>query len=1137
MKKLISILTLYLLVSLVLLSQEYVNSSALSSGTWHKVRIINEGIYRIDYDDLSELGLTPGNEVALYSNNSGLLSYYNDDPHPDDLIKTTIFTERGQDGVFNSGDYILFYGNSTHRWRYNHNENEYYFQRHYYSDTAVYFIRLNESPLEIGQQADPGQPNNISAYSDYLFIHEIEKQNIMKSGREWFEPLLVGTDYHIDPGIDSYNIEDGANLNYRLRVLGRSSDQIIIRLNNGGEVLSSIMIPEVNIYNTAGIYANSVEETGEKDLSQGNPDIFITFHNNGNLTARAWLDYLVLQTRIENNYNDPDNKHYIIRDKSSVQQGIITEFKLRSTFEDLIIWDISNEQTIRSIQSNYYADEYSFKSVTDSLKKFIAFRVQDALSPYIDTEPLANQNLHQPGQYDMIILTHPVFYNYAAELANIHSVNDSYLSLLVTPGEIYNEFSGGVPDISAIRNFIRMVYSRNKGSDRALKYLLLFGDGSYENKTLPPENPNYIPTYQTLNSCVKILSFTSDDYYGLLDSGEGESDGYLDIGIGRLPVSDTIQAKTIINKIREYINDDYMGPWKNIITMVADDEDNNIHMNDSDMLAEIIESKEPAFNIEKIYLDSYKQVTSISGQSYPEATRAINDRINNGCLILNYSGHGNEIGLAHERVVNTDNINSWSNKGKYPAFVTATCEFSRFEDIHIDQGTGEISQKSSAGEMVLLNPEGGAIALFSTTRIVFASHNYTLASNLYENAFARDENGRGLTMGEILRQAKINTAGENKRNFTLLGDPALRLAWPWHGNIITDSVNGSSVTEFNDTIMGLTELTISGHINDNTGNLMQSFNGFLYPCLFDKEYEITTLANDDGEPFNYMIRDRVLFKGKAVVVNGKFSISMFIPRDIDYSFGKGKISYFAAGDNSDHTGFYDDLIIGGLNNPAVTDTTGPLISLFLNDTLFRDGGITDTDPVLLAQLSDPGSINTTGTGIGHDIVAVIDNENSNTVILNNYYENDLGSYESGKIVYPLTNLDRGEHIISLKAWDNFNNSSTASLMFFVRDEEGLVLNKLINYPNPFTNSTKISVEHNRPDDMIEIIINIYSPNGMLVKTIKTTDPSGGYRIKPVKWDGRDNKGGRVASGIYIYTVDFKTENNETARVSGRMIIL
>ena len=1125
------------MASLISSSQDYTNTSVLSEGTWHKVKIVSEGIYRIDFDDLSKLGLEPGEEAAIYSNNFGLLSYYNDDPQPDDLASTPIYINRGPDEIFNSGDYILFYGNSTHRWKYDLSAGEYYFQRHYYSDTSVYFIRLNESPEEISQQSDPGQANTFSEYSDYLFIHENERTNIMKSGREWYEPLAAGSDYGIVPDLDAYNVIDGGDLHYRIRALGRSPDQSVIRLNNRGSVISSISLPAVNINNPAGTYASLIEEEGEINLASGNPDISINFHNNGNLTARAWLDYLILQTRIENTFTNSNKKYFIIRDKSTAEQGNITEFLLRSGYNNLLIWDISHERDIKTVATDYSFNEYSFRVSTDSIRKFIAFRVQDALKPVIEERPVPNQNLHRPEQYDMIILCHPLFSTYANELAEIHSLTDSYRSLVVTPQEIYNEYSGGIPDISAIRNYLRMVYLRGKESDRTLKYLLLFGDGSFENRTDPPDNPNFIPTYQTRNSNVKIESFTSDDYYGLLDQGEGEYEGILDIGIGRLPVSDTSQAGVIVNKIREYISSEYLGPWRNIITMVADDEDNNIHMNDSDNLAELIESEEPAFNIEKIYLDSYKQLTSISGQLYPEAAKEINDRINNGCLIFNYTGHGNETGLAHERVVNSETINSWTNKGKYPAFVTATCEFSRFEDIEIDQGTGEISQKSSAGELALLNPEGGAIALFSTTRIVFASHNYNLASKLYENAFKKDDEGKGLTMGEIMRRAKINTAGDNKRNFTLLGDPALRLAWPWHGRVISDSINGISLGSFNDTIRGLSELTIKGHIDDNNGNLIQSFNGTLYPNLFDKAHVMTSLANDGGTPYSYEVDDRILFKGKTEVINGRFSFSILVPRDIDYTYGNGTIRYYAADENANSLGSCKDLLIGGLSTYSVSDTTGPLIRLFLNDTLFMDGGISDPNPVLLAHLSDPSSINTAGTGLGHDIVAIIDNNSSEPIILNNYYENDMNTYKSGKIVYPFYKLNRGEHMLSIKAWDNYNNSSTASIMFFIRDEEGLVLNKLINYPNPFTNSTNISIEHNRPDDFIEVTINIYNLKGNLVKTIQTSQHSGGYRLHPVIWDARDNNGGKVAGGMYVYTVIFRTARGESARASGRMIIL
>jgi len=1137
LKKLESILTFYFLASIALYSQDYAGSSVLSEGTWHRIKIVREGIYKISYEDLEQLGLAAGSEVALYSNNYGLLSYYNDDPFPDDLVKTPMFVERGSDGVFNSGDYILFYGNSTHRWKYDPAQDEYFFKRHHYSDTATYFIKLKDEPAEISLQPDPGPSNNSSQYSDHLFIHEIEKSNIMKSGREWYEPIAEGSEYEIVTDLQEYNLQNGQNIFYRIRVLGRSPDQSVMRLNAGGNELTSLLIPAVNINNSAGTYASTVEEEGVISPAEAIAGLSLAFHNNGNLTARAWLDYLVLQARIENIYAGMGLKYFIIRDRSVVQEGNITEFTLLSDYDNLLVWDISNERDIKKVEASYASGEYRFTAVTDSLKKFIAFRAEDAIKPIIESSALPNQNLHQTGQYDMIILAHPLFLSYANKLAEIHRSSDGYESLVVSPRQVYNEFSGGIPDISGIRNYLRMVYSRNKESSRPLKYLVLFGDGSYDNMTGLPGNPNFIPTYQTRNSNVKTESFTSDDFYGLLDPGEGEYEGLLDIGIGRLPVYDTVGAGTVIRKIREYLDPANQGPWKTTIAVVADDEDDNIHMNDSDKLADLIADKEPSFNIEKIYLDSYQQLTSISGQSYPGALKAINDRVNNGCLILNYSGHGNETGLAHERVVTAETISSWTNKGKYPAFVTATCEFSRFDDIKINSGTGQISQESSAGELALLNPEGGAIALFSTTRIVFASHNYTLASNLYAHAFDKDTDGRGLTMGEIMRQAKINTAAYNKRNFTLLGDPALRLAWPWYGRVVTDSINGISISSFNDTIRGLSELRIAGHISDSDGLPMDELNGFLHPVLYDKPHMVTSLANDGGNAFTYMLDDRVLFKGKTELKNGRFSFNIFIPRDIDYSYGQGMLRYFASGESSDYLGSYDKITIGGLNNPSTSDTSGPVIRLFLNDTLFRDGGISDPRPVLIAHLSDPSSINTAGTGLGHDIVARLDSDLSSDIILNSYYENDIGTYKSGKIIYPLGTLDRGEHRLSLKAWDNFNNSSTASLIFFVRDEEGLVLDKLISYPNPFIHSTQISVEHNRPDEDVEIIINIYSTGGELVKSIKTVEHPGGYRISPIRWDARNNNGARVAAGIYVYNVLFRTQSGETARVSGRMIIL
>mgnify|MGYP006282588341 CR=1 FL=1 len=1119
------------------MAQEFVSSSVLSSGTWHKIKILEEGIYRIDYEQLEELGLQPGQEIGIYNNNFGILSYYNSDEKPDDLEKTAIHIERGQDGVFNDGDYILFYGNSTHRWKYSETDSRYYFARHHYSDTAVYFLKLNDTPVEIKVSDVTTQADYFSEASDLLIRHESEDENILKSGREWYEALAPGVAKEISHSLADYNLVAGTFPEYKMRVLARSQDQTVIRFNIDGETISSVPVNGINIFNTAGTYARAVTDSGLIETLSSSPSMNINFHNNGNPSARGWLDYLNIEAKVKNEFYSPGEQHFIIRDKASTGPGTVTEFSINTDMQDLNIWDISDQMRIKSVKYDYSQNTCTFRSRTDSLKKFIVFTLDNVIKPRIVKEPVSNQNIHSYREADMIIISHPVFTAYAGEIEEIHRLNDGLSSIITTPTEIYNEFSGGIPDISALKNFVKMIYSRSKDTEKELKYLLLFGDGSFENKTAPPGNPNFIPTYQTRNSHISILSFTSDDYYGLLDNDEGEYEGILDIGIGRLPVSDTNQARVMINKIKTYISPESVGPWRNIITMVADDEDNNIHMNDADNLSDIIKNQRPSFNIEKIYLDSYEQETSVNGDSYPEATRAINERVNNGCLIVNYAGHGNELGLAHERVVNSETINSWINKKKYPVFITATCEFSRFEDIDIDPGSGDITQKSSAGELVLLNPGGGAIALLTTTRIVYASHNYNLASNLYKNAFKTGEDGKGLTLGDIMRIAKINTGGSNKRNFTLLGDPALRLAYPWHGSVITDSINNKPVSVLNDTLKALSELNIKGHVTDNAGNKLNSFNGYVNTILFDKEHEISTLANDGGLPFTYNTRDRILFRGKARVTNGRFSINMLIPKDIDYTYGNGKLSYFATDSTFDYSGSFNEIIIGGFNNTVSSDTSGPEIRLFLNDTLFREGGITDANPVLLALLNDQGSINTTGTGIGHDLVAVLDDDHSQSIILNKYYENDLGTYKSGRITYPLSNLENGQHNISIKAWDNFNNSSTESLLFFVRDEEGLVLNKLLNYPNPFTNSTNVSFEHNRPGEFIQLRIDIISRSGRLVKTIETTRQTDGYRIDPIRWDARDNHGNKVAAGIYIYTVTIRTEDNEEARMSGRMIIL
>ncbi|HEX7494956.1 MAG TPA: type IX secretion system sortase PorU, partial [Bacteroidales bacterium] len=593
-----------------------------------------------------------------------------------------------------------------------------------------------------------------------------------------------------------------------------------------------------------------------------------------------------------------------------------------------------------------------------------------------------------------------------------------------------------------------------------------------------------------------------------------------------------------LTKIKRYLDPANMGDWKNVICLTADDEDGNTHMSDAEGLAAVLKDSVPSYNIDKIYLDAFRQTTTVNGKSYPEVNKAINDRINSGCLIFNYTGHGNESGLAAERVVKTEDINSWNNGGKLPLFITATCEFSRFDDIELNLTTRKMTPKISAGEMVLLNKDGGGIALMSTTRLVYSAPNYYLNKNIFNCAFNRDAAGNSLCLGDIIRIAKNNSGnGPNKRNFTLLGDPALKLAYPFYGKVITDSLNKVSVSEKIDSLKALSVITVSGHIEDAQGKQLNSFNGVVSPLIYDKETKIRTLANDGGPSMIFGLRNSILFSGKTMAKDGKFSFTFIVPRDIDYSFGSGKISYYANDDKQDMNGNFNEIIVGGFFNTVLTDNEGPEIELYMNDTLFRNGGITDINPRLLAILKDKDGINTTGSGIGHDLTGFLDNEPNNSFVLNSYYENDFNNYMKGRIIYDLPGLTAGSHSLTVKAWDNFNNSSEKSISFQVLSGEKFTLKNLFNYPNPFYNETNVTLEHNRPDNELKVLINIFNIDGRIIKIIKTNVLSSGYNLPPLIWDGKDDGGKKVGRGLYPYLVVVTNKNGETARISGRMIIL
>ena len=549
-------------------------------------------------------------------------------------------------------------------------------------------------------------------------------------------------------------------------------------------------------------------------------------------------------------------------------------------------------------------------------------------------------------------------------------------------------------------------------------------------------------------------------------------------------------------------------------------------MDQADDLADIVDARGKDFNSEKIYLDAYQQQSTASGERYPDVTVDLNNTVERGALIVNYTGHGGETGWTAERVLGIFDISNWTNINNMPVFMTATCEFSRFDD----------PLRTSAGELVLLNPNGGGAGLMTTTRLVFSWPNYLMNRTMYEGIFERKANGETKRLGDVFLDIKnINAFSSNSRNFSLLGDPALKLGLPNH-EIHTTSINGN-VDLTADTLNALSKVTVTGEVRDLNGNKLNDFNGIVYPTIFDKVEQRSTLNNDGGGVFNYNIRDRRIFKGQATVTNGDFSFSFVVPKDISYSFGTGKISYYAQNQSDDANGFEESFIIGGSSNSRVEDNDGPEIDLFMNDAGFVFGGITNRDPILMANLSDEQGINTVGSGIGHDLVAILDEETDKAFILNEHYEAAIDDYSKGTIRFPFKDLAPGKHTLRLKAWDVANNSSEKSIEFNVVEEREVEIDNLVNYPNPFTTNTEFIFQHNQAGVPLDVKIEVFTVSGKLVKSIDEIIVSQGFVSRDIKWDGKDDFGDRIAKGVYVYKLQIRSGNGSTAEKIEKLVIL
>jgi hypothetical protein len=1119
MKKLL-FCTLLFSFSISSKSEENTNS-VLASGNWHKIAVQQDGVYKISYSNLSDLGINTSNlscsDIRIFGNGGGMLPKLNSDFRHDGLQENAIkVVDNNSNGIFESGDYILFYGQSPDRWNYNETDSRYHHQKNLFSRKTYYFITtdLAGGGKRIVSTNTQNFDVSVTEFDDYAF-HEQDLENFIKSGAQWYGEKFDLTNLY-NFSFSFPNLVQSTPIYIKTTVAARSFTSSSFSVNTNSTNIQSISVAKVNPYYTED-YAKLSSNFTTFNSSSSNINLAVSYNPSQN-TSVGWLNYIELNVRRQLKMS---GNQMLFRDMQSIEDSINAKFIISNTTSNIKIWDVTNPIDIKERVSSFASNQMSFIASTDSLKEYVAFNGNSYYSPELIGK-INNQNLHgSEVDVEYVIVSHPNFLLAANELAQYHEQKDDIKTIVVTPQEIYNEFSSGSQDITAIRDFLRMFY---KTPNNDLKYLLLFGDASYDPLSRISSNTNFVPSFQSNNSVSPTQSYVTDDYFGLLDDTEGNfANDLVDIGIGRFPVQTLTEANDMVDKVKNYNGKMAIGDWRNKVTFIADDgdaDDGNTHMWQADSLANIIDDNYKNINIKKIYLDAFTQESTPGGPRSPDAQKAITESVEKGTLLINYSGHGGELGWTKERILEVGQIKKWENENNLPLFVTATCEFSRFDD----------PDRTSAGEYAFLNKNGGAIALLSTTRLVYASPNYFLNKQFVKVLFEK-ENGELPRLGDLFRQTKVASGTAlNNRNFTLLGDPALCLAYP--------DLNVST-TAISDTISALGEVTISGQIENENRTLAANFNGFVFPTVYDKQEILNTLGQESSTPMPYRSQNNILYKGKASVTNGNFSFSFVVPKDIAYNFGSGRISYYAVSNDSltDASGFDSSFTIGGTSTNITADFDGPEIELFINNEQFISGGMTNEDPLLFALLHDFSGINTVGNGIGHDIVAVLDDETNQSISLNDYYSADTDSYKSGRVSYPFYDLEKGHHTLRLKVWDVFNNSAEKEIDFYVTDANDFTLSDLFNYPNPFKDNTKFYFQHNRAGELLDIELRIFDLSGRIVASIKENIFDDGYRIGPINWNGTTNSGEKLGAGIYVYRFHVKSADGSLESKAEKLIIL
>lgn len=906
-------------------SSRYASESVLNSGKWVKIQVAEDGIYKLTAADLKKMGFSNLDKVAVYGYGGWPL---------DEDFSTTYIDDVPEVAVWRSADYLLFYGKGPRKWEYSFSDKSFIHTNNPYSNYGYYFVSEKETTGRTMEKAASaaGATLQVTTFDDYV-LHEEELVSVNSSGRELYGESFTSTlsrDFTISvPGIT--NDEGKATLSF----ISRGNGTITMNVDGNALISGSVSVPSDEYEVARELYRERAWMADKGETVKVNIGYSTTGHKN------VHLNYFRLQMKRQLKVYD---NYTFFRSLSA--RGNASRFVIQGADASTLVFDVTDGVNPQQMETSLNGTELSFSiPASASLREFVVVKPSQIKAP-VTVGEVANQNLHALPQQDMIIIAQPNFTTQAERLAEAHRTKDNLTVRVVTPESIYNEFSSGTPDATAYRRFMKMFYDRKTSEADAPKYLLLFGDGSFDNRKLTSawksvDMSNMLLTYQTENS-LSSQSYVIDDYFGFLDDADNKKslqNKKLCLGIGRFPIRTVEQATQMVDKVISYMENKNTGSWKNNLCFMADDGSNTDgfmteHMEFADQLAGYVESEHPEFLVNKLYYDAYKK--DMTAGTYPDVRSGLQKLLKDGLLLFNYTGHGGTTALSDEKVLTQTDINQFTYT-HLPVWVTATCDFTRFDDLN-----------TSAGEDVFLNKSSGGIALFTTVRVAYSRPNFPINDNVIRNLFERN-NGRRRTLGEVMQATKNTLSSVYKLGFCLIGDPAVKMAYPEFGMKVT-TVNGQSVDGNSISFKALEKITVEGEVLDVSGQLVTDFTGIVNPTVKDSKVTVTCLKNsnkDDSPAFTFTDYPNTIFIGNDSVRNGKFSFTFTVPKDISYSNLQGKMNLYAVDTESGNEaqGNFDNFIVGGTSDTAETDTIGPEIrALYLNDTTFVDGGQVNTIP-------------------------------------------------------------------------------------------------------------------------------------------------------------------------------------------------